>query len=333
MNIKLSVLVLAYNHEAYIRKALDSILMQKTDFLYEILVHDDASTDGTDKIIKEYQNRFPNIIKPFFQTENQFRKGIAFDREFLWKNIKGQYVALCEGDDYWTDELKLQKQVNYLDSNKDCTICFHPVQVIWEGRSKRKNYVFQSNKECKRKNFSFDELKRRNFIKTNSVVYRWVLKGRENLFPDGILPGDWFLHLLHAREGKIFMLDDIMAVYRRIPGSLWDMKGDIFYLRNGVPHLRFFEAVRKEFGWYNDKMANDIVLRTFSAFMKNRLFGRVNELLNEFPELSENIVNNMMVNNTVEEVFFDKKKHRKITRVLVYLIIFVFFLVFVLLLS
>ena len=168
-------------------------------------------------------------------------------------------------------------------------------------------------------------MKRVNFIQTNSVVYRWVLKGKEKLFPDGILPADWFLHLLHAREGKIFMLDDVMAVYRRHPGSLWN--GDNFYLRNGIPHLRFCAAVKKEFGWNDDVMINDLALRTFSAFMKSRSFGNVNNLFSEFPELAEVIDNNMVINipssnkNRNNEFLKIKKRRRELLFISLFLLL------------
>ena len=107
----LSICCVTYNHKKYIRQCLDSFLMQKTNFKFEIIIHDDASTDGTADIIKEYYEKYPDIIKPIFQTENQFSQGKSISKTFIYPRIKGKYVALCEGDDYWTDPYKLQKQV------------------------------------------------------------------------------------------------------------------------------------------------------------------------------------------------------------------------------
>ena len=118
-NVKVSILVLAFNHEAYIRRCLDGILMQKVRFPFEVLVHDDASKDGTPRIIQEYLSRYPGIIKPIFQTENKFSLGIPIGATFLYPIAQGDFIAECEGDDYWTDPNKLQEQVNFLESHPD----------------------------------------------------------------------------------------------------------------------------------------------------------------------------------------------------------------------
>ena len=303
--------------------------MQKVNFKYEILVHDDASTDGTDKIIKEFQIKFPDIVKPVFQTENQFRKGTAFVKNFLWKNIKGKYVALCEGDDYWTDESKLQKQVDYLDSHEECTVCFHPVKVIWEKHPEKKSYIFPPQKFRNGKSLLvFEELLKANFIQTNSVVYRWILKGREDLFPDNILPGDWYLHLLHAREGKIAMLDQVMAVYRRHSGGIWDGAGETesFYEQNGIPNLRFYTCARKEFGMKIDNSFCELSIRTFYALLKNHRFSKINELFSEFSFVSENIVNLIDEYNKLHE---ERKQQRRRIRKLIKLFFVSLVIVFV----
>ena len=127
--IMVSICCFAYNHEPYIRKCLDGFIMQKTNFEFEVLIHDDASTDNTTNIIKEYEEKYPDIIKPIYQTENQYSKGVSISRKFLNPLVKGKYIALCEGDDYWTDELKLQKQVDFLENNPEYTICVHQTTV------------------------------------------------------------------------------------------------------------------------------------------------------------------------------------------------------------
>ena len=108
-DIKLSIVCTAYNHEKYIRSALDGFVMQKTNFAFEAIVHDDASTDGTADIIREYAKKYPDIIVPIIQTENQHSKKVQITREIIFPMIKGKYIAFCEGDDYWTDPYKLQK--------------------------------------------------------------------------------------------------------------------------------------------------------------------------------------------------------------------------------
>ena len=121
-----SILCTAYNHEQYIRSALESFVSQKTDFAFEVLVNDDASSDGTAAIIREYEEKYPEIIRPFYQKENQFSKGIGYIYEnIFYPHARGKYFAFCEGDDYWTDESKLQRQVNFLESHPDYSACVH----------------------------------------------------------------------------------------------------------------------------------------------------------------------------------------------------------------
>lgn len=121
-----SVLCTAYNHEEYIRSALEGFISQETDFPFEILVNDDASTDGTADIIREYEERYPGLIRPFYQSENQFAKGIGYIYEaFFYPNARGKYLAFCEGDDYWTDSSKLQRQVDFLEAHPDYSACVH----------------------------------------------------------------------------------------------------------------------------------------------------------------------------------------------------------------
>ena len=116
-NIMVSICCITYNQEKFIRQALDGFLMQKTNFKYEIIIHDDASTDNTANIILEYEKKYPDIIKPIYQTENQYSKGKK-PTLITYKAAQGKYIALCEGDDYWIDENKLQLQVDYMEKNK-----------------------------------------------------------------------------------------------------------------------------------------------------------------------------------------------------------------------
>lgn len=115
--ITVSVCCLSYNHEDYIRQCLDGIVMQQTSFRFEVLVHDDASTDKSQQIILEYSQKYPDIIKPILQKENQYKKGEGILGKFLFPKCSGKYIAFCECDDYWTDNNKLQRQVDFLETN------------------------------------------------------------------------------------------------------------------------------------------------------------------------------------------------------------------------
>ena len=132
--IVVSVFCLAYNEEEYIAHALESILSQKTDFRFEILCHDDASTDSTAQIIKKYANKYPDIIRPIFQKDNQIGngKGMNVLYNYLYPLAKGKYIAYCDGDDYWTDNNKLQKQVDFLENNPSYTLCLHNYYFLYD---------------------------------------------------------------------------------------------------------------------------------------------------------------------------------------------------------
>ena len=132
--IKVTVVCLAYNHAKYIRNALEGFVAQKTCFPFEVVVHDDASTDGTDLIIKEFHSKYQDLVRPVYQKENQYSKGINIPMAFLYPLIRGEYVAMCEGDDYWTDPLKLQKQVEALEAHPESDICSHRTLRLKKGR-------------------------------------------------------------------------------------------------------------------------------------------------------------------------------------------------------
>lgn len=126
-----SICCITYNHAAYIEAALDGFLMQRTDFPFEILVHDDASTDGTSDVVRRYAERFPGLVKVVCQGENQYVRGhTKVNFEFNFPRVKGEFIALCEGDDAWTDPGKLQQQIDYLRLHPGCTVCAHLTEVI-----------------------------------------------------------------------------------------------------------------------------------------------------------------------------------------------------------
>lgn len=241
--IKLSVVCVAYNHAKFIRQTLDGFVMQKTNFAFEVIIHDDASTDGTADIIREYAEKYPEIIKPILQTENQYSQGKPVTQNFIWPRINSQYVAVCDGDDYWTDENKLQKQVDFLDDHPDYMLCFHPVNVFYENGQKQEHIWPKHTKDI-----SFKRLMRTNFIPNCAVVYRWANMLTEK-FPKKIYPGDWFVHLKHAKDGKIGFIPDVMANYRRHEAgmSFADTQSrDALHKQWGIQELNFYLAVEKQ---------------------------------------------------------------------------------------
>lgn len=214
-NVMVSICCVTYNHENYIREAIDSFLMQKTKFPIEILIHDDASTDGTAEIIKEYENKHPDIIKPIYQTENQYQQGRTISPVYQWPRARGKYIAMCEGDDYWTDPLKLQKQVDFLEKNQDYSICFHPVKIS-KGGDIIDDYITENVHETT----DIYDLARGNYIHTPSVLFKRLW----DELPEWITScsvGDYPLHMLNAQYGKIKKLPEEMAIYRIHDSNIW----------------------------------------------------------------------------------------------------------------
>lgn len=244
-NPLLSILCITYNQKDYIKQCLDGFVMQKTKFNFVAYIGDDCSTDGTTEIIKEYEQKYPHIIKGIYQSQNT---GGAKNFIDVANACKSKYAAWCEGDDYFIDENKLQKQVDFLEANPDYAICFHPVRVVYEGFDFEKADEIYPTQEMIKKKTTFDLLLKTNFMQTNSVMYRWefIDKNIEEYFPKDIMPGDWYIHLLHAKCGKIKMLPDIMSVYRRNPQGVWSdsiKNWEKLVLKWGLQQINFFYEV------------------------------------------------------------------------------------------
>lgn len=320
VNPKLSICCITYNHAKFIRQALDGFMMQKTNFPFEIIIHDDASTDGTADIIREYEKKYPDIIRVTYQTENQWSKGIDVLKAFVYPKIQGQYVALCEGDDYWIDENKLQKQVDFLDTHPEFNVCFHPVKVIWEDNRASESIFpkpkFRFNKDI----LTLQDLLKHNFIQTNSVMYRWRLKDQENLVPNDILPGDWFLHLLHAQTGKIGFLSDVMAVYRRHAGGIWTgaWVTDEWFIKCAIPNLKFYQAVEKQFQCNKQSDMEYLTRETISVCLRQYRWEKLDELSSLFPDLYQKAI---MRNNNQQNIKIYQKKYKKYRKIIIILFI------------
>jgi len=203
----LSVCLITYNHAPYITKAIEGVLMQKVNFNWEFIIADDCSNDGTKEIVTEYAHKFPSLIIPILQRKNV---GPGINWMQLMNRPRSKYIAYFEGDDYWTDPLKLQKQVDWMETNPDYSICYHRV---WE---KRGNTLEEEkmNIEFEDKTYELIDLAKGNIMHTPSVLFR-------NHFKDGVPEwflgcsiGDYPLHIFNAQYGKIRYLSDLMAVYR-----------------------------------------------------------------------------------------------------------------------
>lgn len=209
--VLVSINCITYNHEKYISKAIDSFLSQKVNFKFEILIHDDASTDKTVEIVKEYEQKYPDIIKCIYQIENQVSQGKKASL-INDKRSKGKYIAYCEGDDYWTDTNKLQKQIDYMESNPKCTLCFHNAEIVNDmGKRINKRMI---DKSIKNRIFDAGELAVFGFIPTASKVCRSsALKDLPEWYESAIV-GDYPNQLITSSRGYAYYFDDVMSVYR-----------------------------------------------------------------------------------------------------------------------
>ena len=249
--MKLSILVMAYNVEKYIAEALDSIVMQKVNFSYEILIGNDGSSDGTVEILKEYEKKYPEIIK-LFLTKRITRSGSGDYLNFanLFANAKGEYFCVLDGDDFWSDENKLQKQINFLDQNHDYTVCGHNYWLLYEDGKMVKSYDEEKDKT----NYTFvaetlEDLLLRNkcpYMQTSSLIYRNVFANDLEMKNKFLLPmysADLVRTLLHAKEGKVKYLKDFISCYRISASGIWSYRSEIEQINQ---HINFFTYHKKK---------------------------------------------------------------------------------------
>ena len=236
--MKVSVLMLAYNHEQFIAQALDSALMQQVNFDYEIVIGEDCSPDTTRDILICYQQKYPNQIRLLLPEKN-----LGMHDNFIqtFKACRGDYIAILEGDDYWTSPDKLQKQVDFLDKNADCTICFHKAFVPNQDSSKE--WLF-SPKEQQKKVFTLEDILScsNNMMPTASIMFR---QGFINEFPDWIYDVDlidWILQVFLAQHGNIGFIDEVLSVYRVHPEGNWSRKN---YLEATLELMKLFQYFSK----------------------------------------------------------------------------------------
>lgn len=218
-----SICCLTYNHENYIKETLEGFLLQDTNFPFEVLIHDDASTDKTAAIIKEFQEKYPTIIKPIFQTENQFSKGVPVTRKYNFSRAQGKYIAMCEGDDYWIDPKKLQKQVDFLEENEDFGFVHTDANVYYQNKGTFKKRVNRSNN----KNLVQQDNPAEGLVLDSYRIYTLTVLFRKDLLNNvdfkmfkEFKMGDLPLWFTFTKYTKFFYIDEPTAVYRKSLGSM-----------------------------------------------------------------------------------------------------------------
>jgi len=212
--MKLSVMIITYNHERFIARAIESVLAQRVNFDYEILIAEDCSTDGTRDVVTDLHRRYPDRIVLILREQNI---GALQNLESSLTVCRGQYLAILEGDDYWTSVDKLQKQVNFLDAHHECAISCHRVRFIDETGDTEAE-IFPP---CRAGLYTNEDLLKGNFVMTCSAVFRRDLISPLPPCFSKMKLGDWPRSVLAARHGKIELMDEIMAAYRVHSGSMW----------------------------------------------------------------------------------------------------------------
>lgn len=220
--VLVSITSLAYNQEKYIRKTLEGFVSQKTDFPFEILIHDDASTDGTAAIIREFEERYPDLMRPVYQTENQYSKGVKVGVE-LRRRARGKYIAFCEGDDYWTDPEKLQRQVDYMEAHPECSLCVHATRIIDEAGNPTGGAFRLADHDL---DFDANEviLSGGGMFQTNSMLARREYMDNYPPFYYHSPVGDYPLQIYMGMRGKIHYIDRFMSDYRWQSNGSWSAK-------------------------------------------------------------------------------------------------------------
>ncbi len=259
--IMVSVLCPTYNHEAFIGDMIEGVISQKTDFKYELIIHEDASTDQTAEIIREYVDRYPGLIRVIWQEENQFAR-YDIMKKYLFPAIRGKYFALCEGDDYWTDDRKLQKQIDFLETHEDFSMCMHNAVKLNIRTGEKvllntfpKDGAYDQEEQIKAGLGS-------DFPATASYVFRTDLLWEMPKFFSEPRSIDYFLRQYYASRGKIYYFQKPMSVYRvMVPDSYKTktIENQAFCNEHVIATIRFME----KFDIYTEKK--------FHSFLKKKI--------------------------------------------------------------
>lgn len=225
-NLMVTVNCLVYNHEPFLRQCLDGFVMQKTTFKFEVIVHDDASTDRSADIIREYAERYPNIIRPVFEKENQYSKGVTREllHIFFVPKCSSKYIAYCEGDDYWTDPLKLQTQVDFMERHPEYSICSHWYSIVERNKTITDpqpiyyRVPYENDGAIKYHEFTYFK---GWFTQPLTCLYRnvkslWEIPSEKYPF---IVDTIFFYYVLKCGKGAL--LGKNMGVYRKHPGGIY----------------------------------------------------------------------------------------------------------------
>lgn len=263
--VMVSIHCLVYNQAPYLRQCLDGFVNQKTKFKFEAIVHDDVSIDGSRDIIKEYAQKYPDIIKPVFETENQYSKNDGSLEKSMFPYLRGKYMAICEGDDYWTDPYKLQKQFNILEGNDAVELCYTRSKVFYEDKQSFANYLNADKGPTDFVSIMFKEpaITLTSFFRTKSYKDYWndIQPGTK-----GWLMGDTPLFLWLSHKGSVVLLDDVTAVYRMLGESA-------SHSSNIEKQLRFNKSTLDIRLYFCEKYGrNDLISALYDTYFRSNMY-------------------------------------------------------------
>lgn len=260
-DIVLSICCITYNHAAYIQKCIEGFLMQKTSFPIEILIHDDASTDGTAEIVKEFAEKYPDLIFPVFQEENKYSQGINVAADYLLPRVRGKYIAVCEGDDYWIDPTKLQRQVDFLESHPSFSFCCH------------QTYIYEQNTG----EMSLWKIKEEKILETD---FSFTCKEWTRL--------DWFFHMLTIVLRKDMLDLPFLMSFKRCYGVhiFYQLlqKGNAYFFATPMSVYRIHKTgvfrglSYEQRGKMNLEVFHELYQKTADPLAKHWLGSKMNEL-------------------------------------------------------
>lgn len=319
--ILVSVICITYNQDKYIEETIQGFLVQKTLFPFEIIIHDDASTDKTANIIKKYAQKYPCIIKAIYQKENQYSQGISIGKRYLYPMIRGKYFARCEGDDYWCDEYKLQKQVDFMETHPDYALCYHPAKMIYVEEQLEPVIIGTSNHKNPQPYYN---LIKANNIPANSIMYKTeYLKQELTDYPANIYPPDWYNHIAVASHGKIGYLPDVMYVYRwhsqGVSHTTTDNPREEIHLKYGVKEVNFSYAVwnkiKEQFPQYYKEVFVPVLKDVYLTYLKALRFEELNILTNKYSQFFKDF-ELCPENKELNKVKKKYKKYKKLYKLL-----------------
>ena len=304
-----SIRCITYNHAPYIRQCLDGFVMQKTNFRFQAVVHDDASTDGTTDIVREYAEKYPDIIVPMYEEENRWSKHDGSLLTIMYPLLTGKYLAHCEGDDFWIDPNKLQKQVDFLENNPDYVLTYTDYNVV-DNESKKiiSNWPKRFTGDCQK-----ELIKNGNFICTPTALYRRVFDDEwpQYLFNLPVKPrmSDYVHWLYLSQFGKFKFLDEVMAAYRKLntSASHFEDYSNTKRFNDNAKQIRLF--FNKQLGnrvseYLINRNYHENCIRTSMMYSKADFWLEVKEGISDTPSI---LLSPKMWALFVAKMFFNKR--------------------------